>query len=258
MPERFHLLSKNSRSSSVNVFITHQTILDLAACLFLLISLVIKPLGTNDSAALFVCWFFQSFAVSVTAGQASVCGLMVITVERYVKIVHPVAYRNHYRPWMTRVGIVVPWIFGIGTGLVPTWATSYVARGRCYRSQWPNRTQQLVWNVWRFILLYVGPLVVFVFGYWRILAVVRRQRKQVGQSQPQAASRTAAEKSSKQTEMNVIRAMVLVSVSFAVCFVGIRVYTVLTSLKAVPAIGSLYVLFSVFAYGNRCLNPTNS
>ena len=39
----------------------------------------------------------------------------------------------------------------------------------------------------------------------------------------------------------------LLPVSFAVCFVGIRVYTILTSLKVVREIGSLYVLFSVFS-----------
>ena len=119
--------------------------------------------------------------------------------------------------------------------------------------QWPNPTQQVVWNVWRFVLLYAGPLFVFVFGYWKILAVVRRQRKQVGQSQPARTAAGAAEKASRQTEMNVIKTVVLVSVSFAVCFVGIRVYTILTSLKVVPAIGSLYVLFSVFSYSNRNL-----
>ena len=113
----------------------------------------------------------------------------------------------------------------------------------------------MVWNVWRFVLLYAGPLFVFVFGYWKILAVVRRQRKQVGQSQSARTAAGAAEKASRQTEMNVIKTVVLVSVSFAVCFVGIRVYTILTSLKVVPAIGSLYVLFSVFSYSNRCLNP---
>jgi len=100
------LLSKNSRASNVNVFITHQTILDLATCAFLFLSLVINPdTGTNYSLALFMCWFFKSFAVSVSVGNASVGGLMVITIERYVKIVHSVAYRNRYRPWMTRVGI---------------------------------------------------------------------------------------------------------------------------------------------------------
>jgi len=31
----------------------------------------------------------------------TIFGLVVITIERYVKIVHPVVYRNHYRRWIT-------------------------------------------------------------------------------------------------------------------------------------------------------------
>ena len=85
------LFSKHSRASNVNVFITHQTILDLTACAFLLLGIVVRPTGMNDSLTLFVCWVFQSFAISSSAGNASVCGLMIITAERYVKIVHPVA-----------------------------------------------------------------------------------------------------------------------------------------------------------------------
>ena len=112
------VLSKNSRASNVNVFITHQTVLDLTSCAFLFLSLVIRLdyAEASSSLARFVCWMFGAHAGTTTAGNASVCGLMIITIERYVKIVHPVAYRNHYRPWMTRAGVVIPWIFGICTG----------------------------------------------------------------------------------------------------------------------------------------------
>ena len=122
------LLSKNSRASNINVFITHQTILDLTSCAFLFLSLVLEGVDyaeLDPSLALFVCWFFGAHAITVAAGNASVCGLVIITIERYVKIVHSVAYRNRYRPWMTRAGIIIPWIFGILTNFVPTTARPY-------------------------------------------------------------------------------------------------------------------------------------
>jgi len=116
---------------------------------------------------------------------------------------------------------------------------------------------QLTWNIAKFLLQYAGPLAVFVFGYWKILAVIRRQRMQVGHHQSQGTSNaaTAAEATSKRSEMNVIKTMVLVSVSFAVCFFCMRTYTILTALKVVPVIPSLYGLFSAFSYASRCLNP---
>ena len=252
------IFSKNSRASNVNAFITHQTILDLTACIFLFFGLVLKPTGMSDSLALFVCWIFSNYAISITVGDASICGLVIITVERYVKIVHPVAYRNHYRPWMTRLGIVIPWIFGICMGLIPIWATAGVVRGRCIKSRIGSTPElKLAWNIAKFLIQYAAPLAVFVFGYWKILAVIRRQRKQVGHSQPQGTfnATTATEATNKRIEVNVIKTMVLVSVSFAVCFFCMRTYTILTALRVVPVIPILYGLFSVFSYASRCLNP---
>ena len=256
------LLSKNSRASNINIFITHQTILDLTSCAFLFMSLVLETVDyaeTDSSLALFVCWFFGAHAITTTAGNASVGGLMIITIERYVKIVHSVAYRNHYRPWMTRCGVIFPWIFGICTGFIPIVATSKVVRGRCnLGSYYINDWIAEIWNIAKFILLYLGPLFVFIFGYWKILMVIRRQKKLVGLSQLQGTSSgavTAQQKRSRRTEMNIIRTVILVSVSFALCFVCIRTYSILTGFRVTPAIGSLYLLFSVFSYSNSCLNP---
>ena len=43
----------------------------------------------------------------MTAGKI---GLMVITLERYFKVVHAVFHRKYYRSWITLVGVAVPWI----------------------------------------------------------------------------------------------------------------------------------------------------
>jgi len=212
----------------------------------------------NSSLAVFLCWFFGAHATTTTAGNASVCGLLMITIERYVKIVHPVTYRNRFRQWITRAGIIIPWIFGICTGFIPIVTTSRVVRGTCIKGRfYLNKEIRAAWGIAKFFLLYLGPLAVFIFGYWKILAVIRRQKKQVGQNQLQVMSNatTAAQKASRRTEMNIIKTMVLVAVSFALCFVCMRTYSILTRMGVAPGIGALYLLFSVFSYTNRCLNP---
>jgi len=55
--------------------------------------------------------------------------------------------------------------------------------------------------------------------------------------------------------MNVIRTMVLVSVTYALCFVCMRTYSILRSLEVARSSGSLFLLFSMFMYTNRVLNP---
>jgi len=254
------LLSKNSRASNVNVFITHQNVMDFTTCAFLFVGLVLDKVDVelSEPTAWFLCYVFGTHAITTMAGNASVCGLIIITIERYLKIVHPVAYRNRYRSWMMRAGIIIPWIFGIFMSLIPIWATSRVVSGRCLKNRYyANNEIRVAWGVAKFLLLYLGPLVFLIFGYWKILAKIRRQSKQIGHGQTSGTSNgaTLKEQTRKRTEMNIIKTMVLVAVSFAVCFVCMKTYSVLTRLDVVPGIGALYLLFSVFSYTNRCLNP---
>jgi len=78
-----------------------------------------------------VCLLLDNDAVTASAIYGSVYGLVVITVERYVKIVHPVAHRNHYRHWMTYVGVATPWLIGLVTSFVPSLTTAKFVDGTC-------------------------------------------------------------------------------------------------------------------------------
>jgi len=73
----------------------------------------------------------DSDALTSSVVYGSIYGLVVITVERYVKIVHPIAHRNHYRRWMTRVGVAIPWLIGLLTSSLPSITTAKFVDGRC-------------------------------------------------------------------------------------------------------------------------------
>jgi len=56
------------------------------------------------------------------------------------KVVHAVAHRKHYRNWMTRVAVAIPWITGACTYLLPTIAATRVRQGRCIKfSAWSKQ-----------------------------------------------------------------------------------------------------------------------
>jgi len=61
-------------------------------------------------------------------------GLVVITLERYFKVVHAVAHRKYYRKWMTRVGVAVPWIAGFCTFAIPAFVWTRQVPGQCPRT----------------------------------------------------------------------------------------------------------------------------
>lgn len=109
------LSSKTTRGSTVNLFIINQTILDLLDCL-LMVVFVIFGLSEVTHYSLILCLLFGGGFSTSSASNASALSLVMITLERYMKIVHPVFHRNHYRRWMTYVGIVLCWILGLSTG----------------------------------------------------------------------------------------------------------------------------------------------
>jgi len=78
-----------------------------------------------------VCFLIDSDALLLSAMYGAVYGLVVITAERYVKIVHPIAHRNHYKQWMTYMGIAIPWLIGLLTSAVPAMAVTRFVDDTC-------------------------------------------------------------------------------------------------------------------------------
>jgi len=65
--------------------------------------------------------------------------VVVITLDRYWKIVHPIHHRKKYRRWMLHVGLFMPWLNGIAVHLVPAIGTSRLFNGICGPlSSWPS------------------------------------------------------------------------------------------------------------------------
>ena len=92
-----------------------------------------------------ICVLFGGSALTALGLTAEKIGLVVITLERYFKIVHAIAHRKYYRDWMTKMGVALPWIGGTCLILLPGIGTTRVVNGRCLRmSAWPNEAMAKV------------------------------------------------------------------------------------------------------------------
>jgi len=88
---------------------------------------------------------FEGLTLTTYPLTASKIGLMVITLERYFKIVHAIAHRKHYRNWMTKVGVALPWIASAFLLLIPSIGTTRIVNGQCLQmGVWPNRDMKFV------------------------------------------------------------------------------------------------------------------
>ena len=64
-------------------------------------------------------------------------GLVVITLERYLKIEHHTAYQKY---WTTPVGVAIPWISGFCTYIIPAIVSTRAIPGQCPRlGFFPNK-----------------------------------------------------------------------------------------------------------------------
>jgi len=155
----------------------------------------------------------------------SIYGLVVVTLERYVKIVHPVSHRKHFRRWMQHLGIAIPWLNGFLTGFVPEIVSTQFQDGVCYVWIWPTvltlHAVQFFMYVWRFVI----PVAIFIFCYWQIIAVIRRQaRIAVVHVQPAAGAANNQTRTMSNTERNVIKTMLWVTIGFVVCWLPLQLY----------------------------------
>ena len=99
-------------------------------------------------------YFKVVIGISIGIGTKKI-GFVVITLERYFKIVHAIAHRKYYRNWMTKVGVVLPWIVGVCLILFPAMGTTRIVNGQCLRmGVWPNKAMAMVClHVWPDVFL---------------------------------------------------------------------------------------------------------
>jgi len=113
-----------------------QTILELFACISLTlrysldIAGVFKNYDYSSQTTMAFCILLHSAWFVVAMNGATAC-LVVITLDRYWKIVYPVHHRKRYRRWMMRVGLFLPWLNGVATQFVPKVFTTKVVDGSC-------------------------------------------------------------------------------------------------------------------------------
>ena len=166
----------------------------------------------------FVCIVLLTDALIWFAGSGAGINLALITIERYLKVVHPTWSQNKVRKWMIHSAMPIPWIFGLMETIINV-ASRYpgttVTEGVCYTvTVFLNYAARIIYLIWNLSVYYFIIIFIFTFCYWRILLAVRRQaRVMAGHS---AAGSNAAQAQSNQIQTNVIKTMVLVCVLYSI------------------------------------------
>jgi len=242
-----------------HVLIFNQNALDLFVSIFMIIgnSLQLCDIHLTGSVGYWLCVLVLCDSTMTCGITGSIFNLALITIGRYLRVVHSVWSKKKQRKWMRYAAAACSWIASIIYILPVVFATTAVVDGACYPyAFWKNQMNRLIYALWDFMFRYVMLLLIFIFCYWRILVVIRRQARVIASHNDAVGPSTATGQTLSNQQSNVVKTMILVSAFFAISWFPMRVIILLHSLNPNPTpldFGFYASLFLAFLYS--CANP---
>ena len=257
---------KKKKMATSTKFILNQLALDLFSCMSLVLDNSWKIANTKSVWNFMSCAFISSGVTTWIGVNGSIVNLVVVTLERYVKIVHNSSYQRYYRNWITYVLIAFAWIVGVVTMIPADFLTIGFSNGICQPYKiWPNNQGSTMYATGMFILNYTIPMLVFIVCYARILTFIRTSAGFF--SNPTNLTNPSLTNMHLKSQVTLIKTMVLITVVFGLFWSPNNILTVtyfldIPSLHDNPFVwtiawnttlflGFLTVCIHPFIYGTR-------
>jgi hypothetical protein len=240
--------------------------MDSVACASAVTTMLLQMYSLPGSAPTFGsrlrCWLFDNQNVLFTSVFASQAGLVIITIERYLKLVHPIFHRNRFRPWMIKAGVILPWLNGILVSFIPSMAMTQIINGVCMVSL-AFTLGGKIFSTARFVWQIMIPIAVFAFCYWNIVARIHQKLAispgngvVVKSCLPGAPAEGSAPPGwISQTQRNAVRTMITVVVCYSLCWPPPVFSSTLYLYYPTRALSSAFQPLGFFSYINMLMNP---
>jgi len=141
-------------STKKHVLIVNQNALDVFSSFFLAItySLRLCNIYLTGSTGYWLCTLLLSECFSWSGTIGSTINLAIISVERYLKIVHRTWSKKHLRKWMIYSAAAFAWIGSTIYLLALVFPTTKVIDGVCYPyTFWNNEMAAVAHLIWSFV-----------------------------------------------------------------------------------------------------------
>ena len=252
-------LSKTMREKLTNIFIIHQSIVDLLVALFLILTVAtVKHSYKLDGLwGELVCKFWLTSMPMWMAVMASTYNLVALTLERYLEICHPIKHKLKFTKVKAMAVIVGVWLVAVVHQLLIHLPTAGVVDGKCYSLYfWPSRAAKQAFGVINVTVRYVIPLIIMMLSYSAMIKVLRN-KIQVHDGTGTSAGNTNNAKMMLRAKKNVFKTMLIVTVAFLVCWTANQLIFFMFNLGWIMIdFGSWWYNLSVFMVNvNCCINP---
>ncbi|KAI0218467.1 hypothetical protein LSAT2_029839 [Lamellibrachia satsuma] len=242
------------RKKFSNILILNQSSIDLAASLLMLVSKTVTVSDVNLSGlgGELYCRFWLTGFFLWSLIISSSYNLMVLTLERYVGVVHPLFHHTFLSKTKILVFAGAAWWPGPILMLCFVIPTSGVIDGHCVVMDiYVNQTWDKACGVMLFVMQYLLPITVFITCYIRMFM---RLRTQVHPLAPSIGNEAARQKA--RARRNLLKTLFAVIVGYLLCN-SFNQFIVLASTFGAPVdFSSYYFGFTVIAmFSNCCVNP---
>lgn len=247
--------------SVTNYFLVNLSVADL------LVTLICMPAAISQ--AVIKLWLYGEFMCRVTfylqgvSVGASVFTIMVMSIDRYMAIRHPMAFRKVFNKSTTLFVIVILWIVALSIFAPLIWvrqvaplgipASNMNLAGFCYE-KWSDSRLRLIYGVLCFVFVYAIPGTVVVLAYsltgCRLCAISPPfdGPGNEGMASTRQGTRLVRER------RRVARILLLLAVLFAFCWLPYNVVSLLFDLGINKNI-ELFSYTLLLGHANSAINP---
>lgn len=180
----------------------------------------------------------------------SIFCLMVMSIDRYLAVVHPIKSTKWRKPRMAKTINLAVWGVSLLVNMPIVIYSGLITKpGGCFCTiVWPE-PQEVYYTVFMFYTFILGffmPLLVICLCYLLIIIKVKSSGLRVGSSKR------------KRSEKKVTRMVSIVVAVFVLCWLPFYVFNVTSvtgTIDTTPILRSTFAFVVVLGYANSCANP---
>ncbi|XP_078610567.1 somatostatin receptor type 2-like [Branchiostoma floridae x Branchiostoma japonicum] len=186
---------------------------------------------------------------------SSVFNLTVMSVDRYLAVVHPVKSADFRRPRIAKVVNVCVWVASIiviSPVIVVAKPTEQQDGSYACNLHWSDSEDGMAfWSTafiaYTFVIGFVAPLIIIAVCYTLLLRKVKT-----------ASARAGARGTRKRSRRKVTRMVIVMVVVFVICwlpFYTLQLVNLNVQLQVTPFLVGSYHFIVTLSYANSCVNP---
>ncbi len=238
-----------------NIYIMHQCIVDLISSILLIVTYLLLIFLPHYQSNLYFCQWVTGEGILWSAIDVSTHNLMILTVERYLKIIFPKVHEILCTKTIARITIATMWVVHLGCKVPISVVTTTVVDGQCMiEVVWPYPEMQHSLALVALAVLYFIPLFVMIVCYTHIIIYVRRTKAAVARFASESGSQPRSNVSAE--EIEILKTLVLVCVGFFVCWTPAKLVYVFYSVGLPVNLHEYgYYITLLLSFANSFINP---